>query len=461
MGTTKKSVRFYLTLWSMKLFTKTLRLMGKNGTHLPGNLALKLCPKFLSQIDKPKTLIGITGTNGKTTVSNLINDVLIDNGYNVGGNRFGGNIDAGIAAALMEQSTLFGKATKDIEVLEIDERMTPYILPYVQPDYMICTNLFRDSYKRNAHVDFIVSILNAQMPKKSKMILNGEDLICSHLAQDNDRVYFGISSDNTKSTPTNNIIKDIVVCPNCNSKLEFEYVRYNHIGIAHCPNCDYGSPKLDYNVEQIDYENKFIIMNSKGKKEKYKLVGDNVTDIYNEATVITLLREFGLTNEQIDKSLQKVKVVKSRFDEIIVGGKRVVSILAKGQNPIACSRAMDYVRQQKGKKAVILCIDDFMISQYTSETVGWIFDTDFEFLNSDDIVQIVAGGPRNKDMKVRLLLAGVDENKIKTCEIKTDTPNLVDYDKVDSIFVLHDIHPYSHTVIIKDKLIEILSKQGD
>ena len=30
-----------------------------------------------------------------------------------------------------------------------------------------------------------------------------------------------------------------MVCPKCYSKLEYDYVRYHHIGKAHCPNCDY------------------------------------------------------------------------------------------------------------------------------------------------------------------------------------------------------------------------------
>ena len=458
MKENKKTLRFYFTLWSMKFLTRSLKLIGKNATHLPGNIALKMCPDFLAQIEKPKTIIGVTGTNGKTTVSNLINDILTDNGYNVGGNKFGGNIDAGIAAALMAQSTLSGKATKDIEVLEIDERMTPYILPYVQPNFLVCTNLFRDSYKRNAHSDFIVSILNKQIPKTSKLILNGEDLISNHLAEDNDRVYFGISSKDTKTTPTNNIIKDIVSCPKCNSKLDFEYIRYNHIGVAHCPNCDYGSPKFDYDVDTINYEEKYIIINSKGEREKYRLIGNNATDIYNEDTAITLLREFGLTSDQIEKSLQNIKIVESRFDEVVVNGKKIISNLAKGQNPIACSRVMDFVRQQEGKKAVILEFDDYFDAQHSSENVAWLFDTDFEFLNSDDIVQVITGGPRHKDMKTRMLLAGIPEEKIFVCEKEVDTPQFLDIDKVDTIFVLHDIYTHHYSVTIKNKIMEMLSK---
>lgn len=154
----KKTMRFYLTLAGIKVLIKVLQLCGRNATHVPGRKAINICPDFLDQIDKPEFIIGITGTNGKTTVSNLIADVMQDNGYDIIDNRFGGNIDSGIASSLIKNSTMGGHMKKKYAVLEIDERMTTKIFPYVKPDILVCTNLFRDSYKRNAHSEFIAGI---------------------------------------------------------------------------------------------------------------------------------------------------------------------------------------------------------------------------------------------------------------------------------------------------------------
>lgn len=49
-----------------------------------------------------------------------------------------------------------------------------------------------------------------------------------------------------------NITRDIIACPKCNSKIEYEYVRYHHIGKAHCVNCDYKTPEADYILTNLD-----------------------------------------------------------------------------------------------------------------------------------------------------------------------------------------------------------------
>lgn len=456
----KKTLRFYVTLAGIKLLIKILQLCGKNATHVPGRKAINICPDFLDQIDKPEFIIGITGTNGKTTVSNLIADVMQDNGYDIVDNRFGGNIDSGIASALIKNATLTGRMKKKYAVLEVDERMTTKIFPYVQPDVLVCTNLFRDSYRRNAHTEFISGILNKTIPAKSKLVLNGEDLVSNHLAEDNQRVYFGIACEDSHTTPTNNIINDMVACPKCGMKLKYEYVRYNHIGRAICPECGFGSPEMDYAVEAIDYEKRRVHIRTPKGKIDIKLLGDNITDVYNTVTAVAALEEFGLSGEAICKSFEKMKIAETRFGSVECRGKKIVTDVAKGQNPVACSRICDFVRHEPGKKAVVLIIDDFFDRQESSENIAWFFDTDFEFLNDPGIEQLVVGGLRCHDMHLRLLMAGIPEEKITCCDQEADTAKYIDLSKVDSVYILHDLYTTHFAKAISKYLCESLEKGG-
>lgn len=167
----KKTLKFFIVLYLAKLARIALKIIGRDATYFPGKLAVTLCPDFLGRIDKPKTIIGVTGTNGKTTVCNMIEDTLRDNGYDFMDNHLGSNINSGIASTLIENATLSGKVKKEMAVFEIDERSAVKVYPYVIPTYLVCTNLFRDSLKRNAHTEFIFDILNRNIPSKTKLIL--------------------------------------------------------------------------------------------------------------------------------------------------------------------------------------------------------------------------------------------------------------------------------------------------
>ncbi|MDR3278642.1 MAG: Mur ligase family protein, partial [Oscillospiraceae bacterium] len=184
-------LRFFLALWAGKCAYYALRALGRRATYLPGKIAARLCPDLLARIQKPARVVVVTGSNGKTTVSNMLGDVLTGAGRRVLSNRLGSNVQAGVASCLLGGVTVFGKAKFDIAILEMDERSSLKILPFVKPDFMAVTNLFRDSIMRNAHPAYIAGFLDA-VPKTTKLILNADDPISSRVAPGNPRAYFGV-----------------------------------------------------------------------------------------------------------------------------------------------------------------------------------------------------------------------------------------------------------------------------
>ena len=77
----------------------------------------------------------------------------------------------GLASALVTQCTLGGKVTADIAVLEVDERSSQYIYTEFTPDFILCTNLFRDSIMRNGHSGFIFDKINDYLDEKTTLVL--------------------------------------------------------------------------------------------------------------------------------------------------------------------------------------------------------------------------------------------------------------------------------------------------
>ena len=100
-----------------KLARKASRAVGKKGTDLPGksqDVDQNILRKLFEQVDD---IVFISGTNGKTTTSNLIGHTLKENQIKIIHNNEGANMAAGITSAFIMQ---ISKDTK-IAIIEIDE----------------------------------------------------------------------------------------------------------------------------------------------------------------------------------------------------------------------------------------------------------------------------------------------------------------------------------------------------
>lgn len=447
----KKTFRFYLALFISKIISYIIRLFFKDrGTHLPGAIAIKICNKFLSMVKVPNTVIAVTGTNGKTSTSNLIKEVLVKNNISVINNSKGSNMAPGIASCIIEKCNLKGEVKEDVAVFEVDERGSFQIYKHIKPTYLICTNLFRDSIKRNGHSEFIFNMLNNNIPKSTKLILNADDLISNRLSIENERIYFSLNkiSDDVK----NNIVRDINVCPLCKSKLEFDYVHYHHIGYAHCTKCSFKSPKGDFIGTDIDFKNKKIFIKENKEKYEYKMISDSIYNLYNLIGTVAVLRTYGLSHKQINNGLEGLKLKATRYDSIKNNDIEVLSMLSKNQNPISTSLTIDYISNLKGNKSIILLVTDTKDKHHGSEDISWLYDTDFELLNKKDIKQIIVCGNRCYDLSVRLKLAGINENIILTKEDYNDIETLIIKDNIDKVIILYELYGYDIASQLKKKV---------
>ncbi|MDY3078650.1 MAG: MurT ligase domain-containing protein [Oscillospiraceae bacterium] len=453
----EKNLRFLIALWISKAAMFLQKLLGMNASYFPGKLAIKLCPDFLGRIDKPETIITVTGTNGKTTCCNMLLDILTENGYDVLNNKAGSNIDAGIASALIAEASLTGRVSKKLGLFEVDERSSKKIYAYVHPNYTVCTNLFRDSIQRNAHPEFIFSFIDSSLPDDTHLILNADDPISSRLREGNKRSYFSIGRLPTDRDKCINIINDMRMCPKCHSGLEYEYVRYHHIGKMRCPVCGFASPEPDF-LASPDWEKGSFTVRTADGEEEYPLVSSSVFNTYNQVTVVAMLRTFGLSAEAIAKSFSHLKIVETRFTSVEKNGVEVITNMTKGQNPVACSIVFDYIRNEPGRKEVILMLDD-MTYKKTTEIMTWVFDADFELLNHESITRVVAAGVRIHDYHLRLLLAGIPEDKIRCVENEADAPKELALERGEKVFILHDLTTPVMTKRVRDGILEELDER--
>jgi UDP-N-acetylmuramyl pentapeptide synthase len=182
-------------------------------------------------------------------------------------------------------------------------------------------------------------------------------------------------------------------------------------------------------------------------------MNDNIINIYNSCAVITVLHKIGLTYEQISGAFDRLKIVATRYDRTTVGDVSITMQFAKGQNPSACGRAFSYVAGHSGERKSVLIMTDFQ-ERDESESVCWLYDSDMSPLADPTINEIVFAGPRCRDQKLRAIMAGVPEDKIKITDTPADGVDLIDVKNHSEIFILYQLYTIPAAARAKRRLIE-------
>ena len=146
---------------------------------MPGQIARRVDHNILRKLAKQvDDIVFISGTNGKTTTSNLIGHTLKKNQINIIHNNEGANMAAGITSAFIMQSS---KDT-NIAIIEIDEGSIPRVLNEITPSMMVFTNFFRDQMDRFGEIDIMVDNIAKSISNKGiKLLLNADDPFVSRL----------------------------------------------------------------------------------------------------------------------------------------------------------------------------------------------------------------------------------------------------------------------------------------
>ena len=385
-----------VSTWGLK------HVFHRPAANFPGKIALYADPRVIADLAPrlQKGSVCVVGTNGKTTVTNLLADALETAGQRVVCNRTGANLDSGVATALLHAREA------DWGVFECDELWLAKILPHLQANYVVLLNLFRDQLDRVGEIDRIQESIAGALATspKTTLVFNADDPLCAAIAErvGNPTVAFGVDED--LHLPQNTVA-DAQMCQRCSAMLEYAYRQYGQLGSYCCPACGFARPSLDCAARDVHLGADGLSFAAHGPRgdAEIKAPFSGAYMVYNLLATWAAADLVSVPAEALQRAIDAFDPRNGRLQEFAVAGRRTLLNLAK--NPTGFNQNIKIILQDEGPKAVAFFVND---KEGDGRDVSWLWDIDFEELAGQSGLRVFAGGIRKNDVQVRLKYAGLD-----------------------------------------------------
>ncbi|WP_010243131.1 MurT ligase domain-containing protein [Acetivibrio cellulolyticus] len=417
------NLRLTFTILITKILIFILRIFKSGGTTLPGKIARKLYPDVIKVISKDFKIIMVTGTNGKTTTTRIIGEILKVNGKDYITNKSGANLFGGIVTTFIDSVNLKGRGKAPIALIEVDEAAFNVVANYVDPDVLVVTNFFRDQLDRYGELYSTLNNVRSGIQKssKTKLILNADDSLCASLGKDTDKevTYYGFASE-AYEAKEKLVNSDAMFCIYCKTRYDYESHVYGHLGSFACSSCGYRHPDTQITCVKVDelnssYSNVLFSVVSDKSTDKNEILQAKINlpglyNIYNALAAAACGTVLGLPAGNLVEALENFECGFGRMETITTNGKTIKIILVK--NPTGFNQVLSFLLTEEKNMQIAFLINDKLAD---GTDISWLWDVDFEKLEEAQkiIDNFYVSGIRAEDMAVRLKYAGIYSNKIQ------------------------------------------------
>ena len=366
-------------MWLVSLIGKCLvflsrRLGSGHGSALPGLVVEKLSPHFLGRLlaRLPEGVVLVSGTNGKTTTTKIVADLLRADGYRVFTNPSGSNFARGVISAALPVMRR-GRLEADIAVLELDEAHATHFVAQVKPRYSLLLNVLRDQLDRFGEIDQTARLLSYVAEQTTDVVvLNADDPRLSQLGQSDQLTsrpaWFGASGEASRL-----------------------YCTDEELHTSQRVKRSKGAAENVLTLDRLTGRRAQYLIDGKRYTTELRLFG--IYNALNCGAALSLVR--AVEQDRFDpqravETLARIKPAFGRGEELSLAKGTVRLILVK--NPSGFQLSLDSAETQP----TLIAIND----QYADgRDVSWLWDVKIDSLRQDEVS---VTGIRAYDMALRL-----------------------------------------------------------
>ena len=419
--------RLVAALAAAKVAGAGIRRVGRGGgTAAPGLVADRIDPELLRKLAArlDRGAIVVAGTNGKTTTSRMVADILEADGLRVAHNRSGSNLVRGVVSALAERASVGGDPRADAAVIETDEAAFPEIVRLLQPRVILLNNLFRDQLDRYGELNTIATKWRTaleRLPAATTVVVNGDDPTLAAISEGiaARRVAFGLDDPNPlfhlAAVPH---AADATVCRACGRDLAYATLYSAHLGDWRCDGCGRRRPELvvvgrGIVLEGVDALR--VTVERRGDRPAslpLRVAVPGLYNVYNTVAAVAATSTFGVPDAAIERATADFRSAFGRIERVSFRGRTIVMALVK--NPVGFNETLRMLTVGTGGLDVptLIAINDLTAD---GRDVSWLWDVDFELLATGD-GPLYTTGLRGTDMANRLKYAGVPAARLHPLE---------------------------------------------
>lgn len=370
---------------------KSVRAIAKlrgGGSALPGLVVERLDRGYLARVlgTLPQGVVLVSGTNGKTTTTKMIVEILEAQGLRVFTNRTGSNFARGVVAAAVAESTWSGSLQADIAVLELDEAHAMYFIDRVRPRVTLLLNVLRDQLDRFGEIDTTAKLLNRIAEATTEaVIVNGDDALVRAIgaqAQSRGDVHvrlFDLDESLRTYFPSDAELHGAV----------------QRSGAADT------TDGLTGDVTLASFADHRATFRMDGRVFETPLLVEGHYNYFNAAAALATVRaslgdgDRAVDNEALISALAAVRPAFGRGERVMVQGETLDLVLVK--NPAGFRLALSSF--EPGNAQTMIAIND---NYADGRDMSWLWDVDFTSLRAVGVEQV--SGIRAWDMALRLEL---------------------------------------------------------
>lgn len=345
------------------------RLAGKgDGSVIGGIIGLRLEPDLLSLLAAGRSVVLITGTNGKTTTTRLITAALGALGQEIASNIYGANMEAGLTSALSRAPDA------PLAVLETDEKYIPAMVKATNPRVVVLLNLSRDQMDRAAEIWLLARRWREALggAPDCRVVANADDPLVAWAAGAARQVTWVAAGQRWRD--------DSWCCPHCGAHLERDGDNWA------CRECPNRRPPVNWALAGDQ------VIDPWGRASPLELTLPGRANRSNAVMALAVADAFGVAIPQALRELRGVTSVAGRYTQVSRRGCDIRLLLAK--NPAGWLEALDVLVPPPAP--VLLSVN---AQGPDGRDTSWLWDVDYRRLRGR---MVLVGGERRLDLGVRL-----------------------------------------------------------